>query len=129
MQAEIKEVKVETEQERQKRLDDTFKELKLESKRQYEIQQNEIDTITSKLVNYILEEYMSFLKNNLLEAFESTRCFETSNNKIVLKPGLCIDANSLEFTLARKFLNRDYNVRVREYMERGYFSFNFSKLQ
>ena len=129
MQSENKEVRNETEQERQKRLDDSFNELKVESKRQYEIWQNEIDTVASKLVNDILEEYINFLKDNLLEDFESSRCFEPSNNKVVLKPGLCIDATSLKLILTRKFLDRDYSVRVTESIVQGYFSFVFSELQ
>ena len=67
MQAEIKEDRNETEQERQKRLDDSFNELKtrLEQRKANDKLKHKIgiESHALKIVNDVIEEYVNFLEN------------------------------------------------------------------
>lgn len=124
MQAYIKQDKIETEQERQKRLDDTFKDLKIAFEQRTATRQLEIRNCVLKVANNVIQEYIDFLeyKESVNKPFFKTFktfSFRVINNddntrqfEAILDSGHRILFDDFRETLKSIFYERDYVVDI-----------------
>lgn len=110
------ELKKETEQERRKRLDDSFNELKNDLRQKIESEKNRSKMIVLELIDDIIEEYIDFVKNDSCNIFETQRIFDTkydaNGNQILLKPFHSIDAPILFDMFENAFTERHIRLGI-----------------